>query len=445
MLTQLAITFSIMIVFLILEVPVFYAFGLGTLFLVLINGIDPVWAFSSSFNMLQSFVFLCLPLYILLGIVVDGSGVAYRLCSWLTTLVGRFRGGLGVAVVLTNAIFGAISGASLSALAGIGSALLPSLEKEGYPKEYSIALLIPSATLSLLIPPSGSMILFGFMGNLPITFCFLAPVLPGMIMIVFLSLVHLLMCRKISTIKSTSSREAVVANPGHFGLPNQLREILQATRKAGWGLAIPLICLGGIYAGIYTPTEAAATATVYTIIIGFVAYRTLTVVKLKSHLLKAASVTSSIVVLIFIFTALSKVLIVTRVSEEMLQVMLDISGGNRWVQLGMLNLLMLFMGMVMDDSSAMVVSAIVLLPVAKGLGIDPYHFAAMAGVNLAIGIITPPVAALLYLGGHIAGLPVNAYIKPVMCYILFAMLPTLLLTIFVPALSTYLPYWFMEL
>jgi TRAP-type C4-dicarboxylate transport system permease large subunit len=128
----------------------------------------------------------------------------------------------------------------------------------------------------------------------------------------------------------------------------------------------------------------------------------------------------------------------------MLRVMLAISS-DRIVQLVMLNVIMLLMGMIMDDSSAIVVSAIVLLPVAKGLGIDPYHFAAMTGVNLTIGIITPPVAALLYLGGHIAKLPVNQYIKPVMLYIIFAMMPTLILTIFVPSLSTFLPHWFMSL
>ena len=434
MLLQLVIMFVIMVVIMLLEVPIFYAFGLGTLFLIFLNNIDPVWAFSGAFNVLQSFVFLCLPLYILLGIIVDGAGVARKLCDWFVSIMGRFKGGLGVAVVLTNALFGAISGASLSALAGIGSALLPSMEKEGYPKSYSIALLIPSATLSLLIPPSSGMIIFGFMGKLPITYCFLAPFLPGLIMVVLLSAVHLVMCRKIDTIKVkqvASNRE-------------QVRDILVRTKKAGWGLVIPIICLGGIYAGIYTPTEAAATATVYTILIGFICYRTLTAAKLKGYLLSAASVTSSIVVLIFIFSALSKVLIVTQVSEEMLRVMMAISS-DRTVQLIMLNVLMLLMGMIMDDSSAIVVSAIVLLPVARKLGIDPYHFAAMTGVNLTIGIITPPVAALLYLGGHISNLPVNQYIKPVMIYILFAMMPTLLLTMFVPSLSTFLPHWFMSL
>ncbi|MCP3890113.1 MAG: TRAP transporter large permease [Desulfobulbaceae bacterium] len=432
MIAQLMIVFVIMIVIMMLEVPIFYAFGLGTFILIILNDIDPAWAFSGAFDMLQSFVFLCLPLYILLGILVDGSGVAKKLCDWFISLVGRFRGGLGVAVVLTNALFGAISGASLSALAGIGSALLPSMEKEGYPKAYSIALLIPSATLSLLIPPSAGMIIFGFMGKVPITYCFLAPLLPGVIMTLLLITVHLVMCRKIDTIKVSEKTT----------IKTQMKEISTTTKKAGWGLGIPVICLGGIYAGIYTPTEAAATTTVYTILIGFLCYRTLTVRKFKNHLLSAASVTSSIVILIFIFSALSKVLIIAQVSEAMLELMLAIST-NYIVQLCVLNLILFLMGMIMDDSSAIMVSAIVLLPVAKSLGIDPYHFAAMTGVNLAMGIITPPVAALLYLGGHIADLPVNQYIKPVMIYILFAMFPTLLLTMFVPSLSTFLPYWLM--
>lgn len=434
MLTQLAIVFAIMLFIMMLEVPIFYAFGLGTLCLIFLNDIDPAWAFSGAFDTLQSFVFLCLPLYILLGILVDATGVATRLCDWFISIVGRFRGGLGVAVVLTNALFGAISGASLSALAGIGSALLPSMEKEGYPKAYSIALLIPCATLSLMIPPSAGMIIFGYMGKIPITYCFLAPLLPGLIMTTLLITVHLVMCRKIHTIKVSQKTT----------IKSQMKDIAFTSKRAGWALVIPILCLGGIYAGIYTPTEAAATTTVYTILIGFFIYKTLTVTKFKSHLLSAASTTSSIVILIFIFSALSKVFIIAQVSEAMLDLMLTIST-NHIVLLCLLNLILFIMGMIMDDSSAIMVSAIVLLPVAKGLGIDPYHFAAMTSVNLAMGIITPPVAALLYLGGHIAQLPVNEYIKPVMIYLLFAMFPTLLLTMFVPSLSTFLPHLLMGL
>ena len=432
MLIQLILIFLFMIFLMLTEMPIIFAFGVGTLVLLFLNHLDPVWAFSGAFNMLQSFVFLCLPLYILLGVIVDGTGVAKKLCDWFVSIVGRVRGGLGLAVILTNALFGAISGASLSALAGIGSALLPSMERYGYPRDYSIALLIPSATLSLLIPPSSGMIIFGFMGKLPITYCFLAPLLPGVIMMILLGVVHLVMCRNIESIRVSDVASA----------KSQLSEILSSTKKAGWGLIIPVICLGGIYAGIYTPTEAAATGTIYTIIIGFICYKTLSIAKLKNSLLSAASVTSSVVILIFIFSAFSKVLIVTQFSELMLRLMLNIST-NQFVQLIMLNVLMLLIGMIMDDSSAYIVSAVVLLPVAKGLGIDPYHFAAMTGVNLAIGIISPPVAALLYLGGHIADLPVNMYLKRVMIYVFFAMLPTLILTMFIPSLSTYLPYWLM--
>lgn len=434
MITQLAIVFAVMVFLMLMEIPIFYAFGLGTLGLIFLNDIDPAWAFSGAFDMVQSFVFLCLPLYILLGILVDASGVATRLCDWFISIVGRFRGGLGVAVVLTNALFGAISGASLSALAGIGSALLPSMEKEGYPKSYSIALLIPSATLSLMIPPSAGMIIFGYMGKIPITYCFLAPLLPGLIMTFLLITVHLVMCRKIDTIKVSEKTT----------IQNQMKEISRTSKRAGWALVIPVLCLGGIYAGLYTPTEAAATTTVYTILIGFFIYRTLTRKKFKNHLLAAASTTSSIVILIFIFSALSKVFIIAQVSEAMLELMLTISV-NPIVQLCLLNVILFIMGMIMDDSSAIMISAIVLLPVAKSLGIDPYHFAAMTSVNLAMGIITPPVAALLYLGGHIAQLPVNQYIRPVMMYLLFAMLPTLLLTMFVPSLTTFLPNLFMSL
>jgi len=429
MLTSIIIAFVCVIFLMLLEVPVAFAFAIGTVALLFVNGIDPTMAFSGAFLILQSYVFLCLPLYILLGVVIDSSGIADRLCEWFVTVVGRLRGGLGVAVVLTNGLFGAMSGASLSALAGLGKALLPTLEQRGYPKNYSIALLIPSATLSLLIPPSGGMIIFGFMGRLPITSCFLAPLIPGVIFMLFLCVVHLVMCRRIPSIKATEK----------VPFSSWARNARKQTWSASLGLLVPVVCLGGIYAGLYTPTEAAGVGALYALFLGLLVYRKINFKKLCANLLSTAEVTASIVVLIFVFSALSKVLIIARVSETLLQLFLAISD-NLYVQLAMINLLMVIMGMIMDDSSAILVSAVVLLPVGTALGIDPYHFAAMTAVNLAMGIMTPPVAALLYLGGHIAKLPVNTYVGYVMIMIVFAMLPALLLTMYVPALSTYLPH-----
>ncbi len=424
------LVFVLVIMISILGVPIAFSFGVGTIILFYVTGISPVWAFSTSFSLLSSFVFLALPMYILLGQIVNASGIAKVLANWFISLV-PIRGGLGVAAVWTNGVFGAMSGATMPALAGIGSAVLPVMEEQGYPKPYSIGLLIPSATLSALIPPSGAMILFGFMGNLPIASTFLAPFFPGLIAMALLSIIVLISSHKISTIKV----------PPRVSAKAQARLIYLNTKTAFWALLLPVFCLGGIYAGIYTPVEAAAVGAFYATLISFVVYRTLNFRSFCRCLLNTAILAGSIVIMIFVFSTLTRILIVLQVTEAIVAVINQLST-NLYVQILLLNLLMLLMGTIMDDSSAILMSAIVLLPVAISLGIDPFHFAAMVGTNMVIALITPPVGALLYLGGHIAKLPLSDYIKPTMMFT-GALLLVLLLTMYIPWLSTFLPYLLM--
>lgn len=431
MLLEIGLVFLGIIVIMLLGTPVAAAFCIGSIVMVALAGLDLSWVGSQAFNLVQSFVFLCFPLYVLLGSVVNISGVAYRLCDWFVAIFGRIKGGLGVAAICTNGVFAAMSGSSLSALAGIGRALLPSLEEKGYPKAYGISLLICSATLALQIPPSAGMIIFGFMGGLPISMCFLSSVIPGIVLMILLCIVNLIMCRNIPTIQVSPKRE----------FKTEVKETAKATKKAFLALLIPVVCLGGIYAGLYTPTEAAAVGAVYAIILGLFVYRTLTLKHLGHGLLETGIITSSIIIVIFFFTVISKVLILTQVSEAILNMLMAVST-NLYVHIFMLNLLLFIMGMFIDDASCTMISAVILLPVAKSLGIDPYHMAAMVSVTHAIGLITPPVAALLYLGGHIADLPVNKYIKPTAIFTLFALIPTALITMYVPAFSTTLPYLF---
>ena len=425
------VIFVLAITLAILGVPIALSFALGTIALMYMLNIDPVWAFSTAFHQLHSFVFLALPSYILLGQVVNRSGIAKELASWFVSLT-RVKGGLGAAAVLTNGVFGAMSGASMPALAGVGAALLPTMEEQGYPKSYSIGLLIPSATLSLMIPPSGGMILFGFMGMLPIATCFLAPFIPAVI----------IMCLLVITTLVRSQNIPSISVPPKVDFKSYLRMVVKSTKRALPGLLLPLICLGGIYAGLYTPVEAAIMGVVYATLIGFFVYRGLNIKSYANCLLKTAIIAGSIVTLMFVFTTLTKVLIVMQVTQTLLAVLMAISE-NLYVQILLINLLMILMGMFMDDSSAIITSAIILLPVARALGVDPYHMAAMTSVNMAIGIITPPVGALLYLGGHLAQLPLNEYGKNVAIFVSCAMVPGLLLTMYVPWLSTYLPHLFM--
>jgi tripartite ATP-independent transporter DctM subunit len=431
MILQVGLVFLGVVIIMLFGTPIPVAFCAGAIVMVLLAGLDLAWVGSQAFNLVQSFVFLAFPLYVLLGTVVNLSGVAFRLCDWFVALFGRIKGGLGVAAICTNGVFAAMSGSSLSALAGIGRALLPNLEERGYSKEYAISLLIPSATLALQIPPSGGMIIFGFMGGLPISLCFLSSLIPGVVLLILLCIVHLIMCRNMTNIEV----------PPKLDLKSDAKQIWGASKKAILALLIPVICLGGIYAGFYTPTEAAGAGAIYAILVGWIFYRTLGPKLLGKSLLDTGIITSSIIIVIFFFTVISKVLILTQVSEAILNLLLAISS-NLYVQIFMLNFLMFILGCLIDDASVTMISAVILLPVAKSLGIDPYHMAAMVSVTHAIGLITPPVAALLYLGGHIADLPLNKYIGTTFRFTLFAMVPTALITMYVPSFSTFLPYLF---
>ena len=432
MLAEIGIVFLVMVALMILGLPVGVCFAGGGVILLLLANIGPSWALEQSFHILSAFNFLALPLYIILGTTLGHAGMASKLSDFATSLVGRLRGGLGVALILANGMFGAMSGSALSALAGVGKAFLPIMEKEGYPRSYAIALLIPSAVLSCLIPPSGFMIVFGFMGRLPIAYCFLAGAVPGLILLTFLSITHLIMARRIPTI----------GVPPKVSFKEHLVQIAKSGYSNSLTLLIPVLVLGIIYGGVGTPAESASIGATYSLILALFVYRSLSWKQAGIVFLDSARLVGTIIILFFFFLILSRVLIIERVSEQLLALMFGLSS-NKWALMGMLNILMVLMGMIMDDASTNIIASIILLPIAVRLGFQPLHFAAIAAVNLELGLITPPVAPLLYLGGHLAGdMPLGRYVKPVLVYIAFAFIPTLLITLFIPEVSLTLPALF---
>jgi tripartite ATP-independent transporter DctM subunit len=277
------------------------------------------------------------------------------------------------------------------------------------------------------------MILYGFMGRLPITLCFLAPLIPGLILMALLAAVHLVMCRNIKTIyvPPKTSVGTYVFNIAKSGYKNFLT------------LLMPVIVLGGIYGGFFTPTEAASIAIFYCVIVSMFIYRAISPKQLSDSLLVTARDVGSVVCMAFFFLIVSQIFILQRVSESILAVLMLISENPLTLML-LINVLLFGMGMIISDGAGTIIAAVVLLPVAKSLGFDPYHFAAMVCVNLGMGMLTPPVASLLYGVGYLANLPLKSYIRRVMIFIIFAYIPTLLLTVFVPELSTFLPHLFMK-
>lgn len=422
------ISLLVLLFTLIIGVPVPFSFGAATIFLVYFGGYGPDSLIPAGYSKLNSVVLLAIPLFILSGGLMEKGRIADPLVGIAETVFGRVRGGLGVAGVLASAVFGAISGSAAATLACIGTVLFPKLNQRGYPKGHSAALLACSAPLGLLIPPSALMILYAWVAQLSVLKCFLATVVPGLIVVVLLSVTNLFMLRR---------NNNIVLNPAEPPL-TVIRKTAAQSGKATPALLMPVFILGGIYGGLMTPTEAAGVAALYAIPVGFFIYRGLTLRSFADTLVETAVTTGVVMVMLFVVMILSRLFIFEDLPAVILDSLRNVSD-NPFVILLMLNVFMIIVGMLMDDVSGVLLSTPVLLPIAVQIGVDPIHFAAILGVNLGMGNITPPTAPLLYLSTRISRSPINETIGPTLVLIAGAWLPTLLITSYVPEVALWLP------
>ena len=424
----LALVVAAIIVLVLWGLPVGFAFALGCFALGTVYNIDLAAGAHVALAKLNSFAMLALPLYIFLGSLMRHAGLARRLIDFVDAMVGRVKGGLGHVLIISNGIFGAISGVAASALATMGTIMIPEMERFGYPRKYSISLAVCASVLSLMIPPSITMIIFGLASRQSIPLLFAATFVPGLILMTMLCIVNLVLSRSIPTI--------VV--PPKISFAEQSKNVVRLGRKAFFTLMLPVVVLGGLYSGIFTPTESAAVAIIYALIIGFFIYRILTPKTMWNATIDAGRLTGTVVIILFFFLILSGILILQEVPQILASSLMGLSS-NKIIFLLILNVVLIILGMFMDDISSLLLAAIIFLPVAKIFGVHPLHFGAICCINLGMGLITPPVAPLLYLGAVVAGVPVKDFVKPVFYCLIFAFLPALLLTTYIPELSLTLP------
>ena len=425
----LALAVALIIVLLLMGVSVPMAFG-GVLLLIATLGDHNVAGFIATGHWkMNTVIILVIPLFIIAGDLMQRGKIAAPIVAIAEQLTGWIKGGLSAASVVASAMFGAISGSGAATLTCIGSIMMPHLERNGYPRGFSAALLVSASPLGLLIPPSGVQLIYAWITQQSVLKCFLAALAAGLILCLFLVIVNFVMLRNVEGIKTVEVEG------------NKAAALGKTTFKALPAIMMPVIILGGIYGGIMTPTEAAGVAAIYAIPIGFLIYRGLTW-RTFWETLKESSVTVGVVmVMIFMVLIVSKFLIfedIPTIAQEFIYSISD----NPIVVLLMINVVMILIGMLMDDFSGLVLSASLLTPIAVSAGMDPIHFAAVLGVNLGMGNITPPTAPLLYLGTHVTGVSVQAMMKPTIILILFAWLPTLMLVTFIPEIALFLPEFF---
>lgn len=371
---------------------------------------------------LDSFALLAIPFFILSGELMNKGGIAHRLIAFAKTLVGSLPGGLALINVISAMLMGAIAGSAMASASAMGSILGPEMEKEGYSKEFGAAVNITSATTGLIIPPSNILIVYSLAsGGASIAALFLAGYIPGILTGLFLMIVALVWARKKNY---------------KVGKRSSLKEVFSTFVDAMPSLLLLIIVIGGIVAGIFTATEASAIAVLYTLLLGAF-YKELTLAGLPEILLKSASTTAVVMLLIGASMCMSWVLSYENIPQDISSGLLNISD-NKIIILLIINLLLLFVGVFMDMTPAVLIFTPIFLPVVTKLGIDPVHFGIIMILNLCIGLCTPPVGSVLFVGVGIAKTTIEKVIKPLMPLFLAMILALLLITYF-PQLSLWLP------
>lgn len=424
-------TICVLVILLMIGVPIVFTFGAATLFIALAGDYNMATLLPAGYNRMNSMVLVAVPLFIYSGALIQKGKIAEPLIGMSEMMFKKVKGSLAIVAVVGSAAFGSISGSAAATLSCMGSILLPKMYKDGYPRSIANALVTNASVLGLLIPPSADLILFAWIAQQSVLACFLATVIPGFILMLLLILVSLFMLRNKN-----------LAMDPELEKPLNLNFVAQKVKIASPAMTMPIIVLGGIYGGFVTPTEAAALSVLAAVILGRFVYKGINLNNFIDASVESSVTSGVFMVMLFVVMIMSRLFVFEDFSQITLDFLYSISD-NKWVILFMINLLMIIIGMLMDDASGILISTPILIPVVMDLGISPIHFAAIQGVNLGMGTITPPTAPLLYLGARVGNTPVPEMLKPTLIYILFAWIPTLVLTTIFPQISLFLPEFFL--
>ncbi|TDX22851.1 tripartite ATP-independent transporter DctM subunit [Modicisalibacter xianhensis] len=415
------------VVLMIIGVPVVFSFAAMTLVLSFAYDVDISSLMTTGFWSINSIILLALPLFIMTGYLMQSGGIAARLINFAEAIVGKSRSGMGTTMVVSCGVFGAISGTASAAVASIGTIMIGPMEKHGYSRPYSTALVGISSLLGLLIPPSITMILYAVVTRQSVAAVFLATIGPGILLMIILCVINAIKTRAIQGYQ-----------PEQIALSKRFRNIGTTGWKAFPALMLPIIILGGIYGGIFTPTEAAAVAVVYAIPVGLFVYRDLDFKSLLHCFIQAATTTGVImIILLFSFVA-SRIFTFERVPQELTSLLLDLVESKLLILL-MVNIFLILMGMIMDDVSVVAILSPLLLPVMESIGIHPVHFAAIVGTSVVIGCNSPPMAPILFMSCRIGNVGMSQVLRPALSFMFLAALPVMLVTTYWPDLSMFLP------
>jgi C4-dicarboxylate transporter DctM subunit len=390
--------------------------------LMLFTNVPLLVVVQQMFNSADSFALMAIPLFVLSGNIMTAGGLSKKLIRVATDFFGPLPGGLAIAATASCAFFAAISGSSPATVAAIGSIMVPALMKAKYDEKFSVGIVTAAGSLGILIPPSIPMVVYCLATGEPIGKLFLAGVVPGLV----LAGIFALQCY----IAGKRQNFQRTQRPS-------LRELGLSVKDGAWGLAMPVIVLGGIYAGVFTPTEAAAVSVIYAAFVGTVIYKDIKLKDYKKIITDSAAVAAMIMFIITAASAFSWFLTSQQIPQEVATWM-GSTFNQPWMFLLAVNVLLLVVGCFMEPNSAILVLAPLFFPVVQRLGIDPIHFGIVVIVNLELGMLTPPLGLNLFVSSGMTGMKLDRVVRATIPFMV-SMLAYLLLVTYVPKLSTFLP------
>jgi len=418
-----ALIFVLLLTLMLTGMPVSIALGLTVLSFLFTMTDVPVQAVALKlFTGIEKFEIMAIPFFILAGNFLTHGGVARRMIDFAISMVGHWHGGLALGGVLACALFAAVSGSSPATVVAIGSILLPAMVRQGYPKSFGAGVITTSGGLGILIPPSIVMVMYSVSTNTSVGKLFMAGVIPGLMLATLLGVTTWVLARKNNYPRLARASWA---------------QRLSAFRRSAWGLLLIVVVMGGIYSGMFTPTEAAAMAAVYAFVIAVFVYKDLRLTQVRKVLLDSAAMSAMLLYIITNAVLFSFLMTSEGIPQAMAAWILEQGFGVVGFLL-VVNVLLLLAGNVMEPSSIILILAPILFPVAMALGIDPVHFGIIMVVNMEIGMCTPPVGLNLYVASSIAKMGITDLTIAVMPWLL-TMLGFLLIITYLPQISLWLP------
>ena len=425
---MLSLFLPLFLVFLLFGLPVFFGLIAAPAILLWLNGQerDIALLYRNVYNGMDSFPLMAIPFFMLAGEVMNRSNITLRLVEFSQAMMGHLRGGLAHVNVLSSMLFAGLSGSAVADVSALGSMLIPAMEKQGYTRSFAAAITASSSIIGPIIPPSGIMIIYAYVMGESVAALFLAGIVPGILMGLGLMLtIHLLADRY--NLPARTQR----ATWGQRG---------DASLKAIWPLLTPVIILGGILGGVFTPTEAAAVAVGYSTLIGLFVMRTLKMSDLPDILTRAGMTSAVVLLLVGAAMAFKTVASINHTPEMLAGFILGLSD-NPLILLFLINLMLFIVGMFLDAGPAIIILGPILGPIFTSLGVDSVHFAIIMAVNLTVGLLTPPMGLVLFVTSSVSGLRVETIAKATLPFLALEIAVIFLIT-YVPAISLTVPRLF---